>query len=91
MQANKAPSGGDGSAVHPEAVAAVGDSLPHDILGALRTEISSVFIAGGVHFEELGVRQGCDDAPSEAAYTAVFSNHLEGGSVPTHVTPSFKW
>eukprot|EP00752_Nemacystus_decipiens_P018257 g16382.t1 len=72
-------------------VVAVGDSLPHDVLGALRAHIDSVFVAGGVHFEELGVEQGGADVPSDAAYAAAFSKHLEGEGVPTHTVPAFRW
>lgn len=72
-------------------IAAVGDSLPHDILGALRTQISSVFVVGGVHFEELGVEQGGVGVPSDDAASAAFSKHLEGEGAPTHVVPAFRW
>eukprot|EP00903_Cladosiphon_okamuranus_P019303 g17743.t1 len=74
-----------------ERVVAVGDSLPHDVLGALRAQISSVFVAGGVHFQELGVEQGGVDVPSDEAYATAFSKHLEGEGVPTHVVPAFRW
>ena len=72
-------------------IVAVGDSLPHDIQGALRAGIASVFVAGGVHFQELGVEQGGVGIPSDAAYSAAFSKHLEGESAPTHVVPAFRW
>ena len=38
-------------------IAAVGDSLHHDVLGANRNGIDSIFIAGGVHYRKLGVPQ----------------------------------
>lgn len=72
-------------------IAGVGDSLPHDILGALRAQISSVFVAGGVHFKELGVEQGLGGVPSDEAYSAAFSKHLEGEGVPTHAVAAFRW
>lgn len=72
-------------------IAAVGDSLPHDILGALRAQISSVFIAGGVHFKELGVEQGGAGVPSDEAYLSAFSKHLEGEGAPTHSVAAFRW
>lgn len=72
-------------------IVAVGDSLPHDILGALRAQIASVFVAGGVHFDELGVEQGGAGVPSDEAYSAAFSKHLEGEGTPTHVVPTFRW
>lgn len=77
--------------VDPSSVVAVGDSLPHDILGAQRAGISSVFVAGGVHFEELGVRQGAGDVPGDDACSAAFLTHLEGEGMPTHVVPAFRW
>lgn len=70
---------------------AVGDSLPHDILGALRSGIGSVFVAGGVHFEELGVAQGGEDVPSDEACSAAFEKYLDQGGAPTHVVPAFRW
>ncbi|CAM9139410.1 unnamed protein product, partial [Hapterophycus canaliculatus] len=72
-------------------VVAVGDSLPHDILGAFRANISSVFVSGGVHFQELGVEQGAGAVPSHDAYSSAFSRHLEGEGTPTHVVPAFRW
>ncbi|KAH9297826.1 hypothetical protein KI387_029508, partial [Taxus chinensis] len=36
---------------------AVGDSLHHDILGANNSGIQSVFVAGGIHADELGISQ----------------------------------
>ncbi|CAM9988788.1 unnamed protein product [Ectocarpus sp. 6 AP-2014] len=72
-------------------IVAVGDSLPHDILGALRAQLASVFVAGGVHFDELGVEQGGAGVPSDEAYSAAFSKHLEGEGTPTHVMPAFRW
>ncbi|CAN0556525.1 unnamed protein product, partial [Ectocarpus sp. 12 AP-2014] len=72
-------------------IVAVGDSLPHDILGALRAQLASVFVAGGVHFDELGVEQGGAGVPSDEAYSAAFSKHLEGEGTPTHVIPAFRW
>ncbi|CAN0464550.1 unnamed protein product [Scytosiphon promiscuus] len=72
-------------------IVAVGDSLPHDILGAFRAKISSVFVSGGVHFQELGVEQGMGATPSRDAYSAAFSRHLEGEGTPTHVVSAFRW
>lgn len=72
-------------------IVAVGDSLPHDILGAFRAKVSSVFVSGGVHFEELGVEQGIGAVPSTEAYSSAFSRHLEGEGTPTHVVPGFRW
>jgi len=64
----------------------VGDSLHHDIEGANNTGIASIFVAGGVHRDELG---GCElgTLPSEAALEALFTKH---GQSPTHVVPLFR-
>lgn len=78
-------------AVDLSSVVGVGDSLPHDILGAQRAGISSVFVTGGVHFKELGVRQGAGDAPEDDVCSAAFLKHLYGGGTPTHVVPAFRW
>ncbi|CAM9333628.1 unnamed protein product, partial [Laminaria digitata] len=79
------------AAVDPSSVVGVGDSLPHDILGAQRAGIRSAFVTGGVHFEELGVGQGAGDVPDDDACSAAFVKHLEGGGTPTHVVPAFRW
>ena len=39
-------------------VLAVGDSLRTDIAGAARSGIEAVFIAGGIHADELGLTSG---------------------------------
>ncbi len=72
-------------------IVAVGDSLPHDVQGAIRADIASIFVAGGVHSRELGVEQGGGGIPSDEAYSAAFSKHLEGDGAPTHVVPAFRW
>ena len=92
-QQDDAPgTGGKASAtVDLSSVVGVGDSLPHDILGAQRAGISSVFVAGGVHFEELGVRQGAGDVPDDDACSVAFLKHLEGRGTPTHTVPAFRW
>jgi len=66
-------------------VAHVGDSLHHDIAGANASGIPCVFVAGGVHREELGSHLG--EVPDEAALEKLFEKH---GEVPTHVVPMLK-
>lgn len=41
----------------PDQVLAVGDSLEHDIYGANAAGIDSVFVAGGIHADELGISE----------------------------------
>lgn len=79
------------NSIKPSTIIAVGDSLPHDILGAMRTNIASVFVAGGVHFEELQIRQGAGDVPTNELCLKTFEKHLEGQGSPNHVVPAFIW
>ena len=65
-------------------VAHVGDSLHHDVAGANGAGIDSVFVAGGVHREELGTDLGI--VPEEYALKKLFETH---GQTPTHVVPMF--
>ena len=69
-----------------ERIVHVGDSLEHDVLGANKAGIASIFVTGGVHREELG---SCDmeTLPSEEALTKLFAKH---GQIPTHVVPLFR-
>ena len=67
-------------------VAAVGDSMHHDVAGAAAAGVDSVLVAGGVHAAELGVAQGAHeavDADRLAAFLADFD------AQPTHVVPGF--
>lgn len=68
-----------------EKIVHVGDSLHHDICGANATGISSVFVVGGVHREELDTPLG--QIPTESALGDLFATH---GETPTHVVPMFK-
>lgn len=67
-------------------VAHVGDSLHHDVQGANKAGIDSVFVVGGVHQATLGTPGG--ELPSEDRLRDLFAT--EGGHVPTHVVPLFR-
>ena len=67
-------------------VAHVGDSLHHDVVGANSTGIDSIFIAGGVHREELEA-YSLGEIPSSKMLEQLFREH---GITPTHVVPLFK-
>jgi ribonucleotide monophosphatase NagD (HAD superfamily) len=69
-----------------ERIVHVGDSLHHDVMGANKAGIASIFVAGGVHREELG---SCElgTLPSEEALEKLFTKH---GQTPTHVVPLFR-
>eukprot|EP00568_Trieres_chinensis_P006159 CAMPEP_0183308596 /NCGR_PEP_ID=MMETSP0160_2-20130417/22348_1 /TAXON_ID=2839 ORGANISM="Odontella Sinensis, Strain Grunow 1884" /NCGR_SAMPLE_ID=MMETSP0160_2 /ASSEMBLY_ACC=CAM_ASM_000250 /LENGTH=336 /DNA_ID=CAMNT_0025472457 /DNA_START=84 /DNA_END=1094 /DNA_ORIENTATION=- len=66
-------------------VAHVGDSLHHDVQGANDTGIDSVFVAGGIHREELGAALG--EVPEEGKLREAFEKH---GQTPTHVVPMLR-
>ena len=66
-------------------VAHVGDSLHHDVAGANASGIPSVFVAGGVHREELGSELGA--VPDQKELEKLFETHAE---TPTHVVPMLK-
>mmetsp|Transcript_538 Transcript_538/g.941 ORF Transcript_538/g.941 Transcript_538/m.941 type:complete len:310 (+) Transcript_538:91-1020(+) len=67
-------------------VAHVGDSLHHDIAGANDAGISSVFISGGIHMDDLDTNVG--DIPSESALKELFERE---GHVPTFVAPLLRF
>jgi HAD superfamily hydrolase (TIGR01459 family) len=78
-------------------VAAVGDSLHHDVLGAARNGIDSVFICGGVHYEELGIPQSGPAqeetvAPAPEKLQALLDGFAEehSGIRPTHTLAAFR-
>ena len=71
-------------------VAAVGDSLHHDVLGASRHGFDSIFIAGGVHYRELGVPQGGGVAPDGERLEALLAGFAdEYGARPTYTLAGF--
>ncbi|KAL9254381.1 5'-nucleotidase YutF-like protein [Drosera capensis] len=66
---------------------AVGDSLHHDIKGANAAGISSLFITGGIHANELGL-----DAFGEVAdESAVHALALKHEAMPSYSMPAFTW
>jgi HAD superfamily hydrolase (TIGR01459 family) len=54
----------------PETMLAIGDSLRTDIAGAQAVGMAGLFVAGGIHAEELGMAGGAP--PDEAALAALF-------------------
>lgn len=73
-----------------EKVAHVGDSLQHDILGANRAGLDSIFITGGIHCHELQGESSSDSLPNRNDLEQLISK--EGGDdvTPTHVVPMFR-
>ncbi|MEM7223295.1 MAG: TIGR01459 family HAD-type hydrolase [Pseudomonadota bacterium] len=66
-------------------VAAVGDSLRTDIAGALGAGLDGIFVADGIHGEELGTGP---DGPDPAALAALLE---ERGIWPTATLPRLRW
>lgn len=70
----------------PERVAAIGDSLEHDVLGATRAGLASVFVAGGIHADALVGRWGEMPAPDR------WRQFIAGAAVkPDYLLPAFVW
>ena len=72
-------------------VAAVGDSLHHDVMGASRAGVDSVFVCGGVHCQTLGVPQAAAVAPEPARLASLldaFADEMDGCR-PTHSVAGF--
>jgi HAD superfamily hydrolase (TIGR01459 family) len=70
--------------VERDQIVAVGDSLPHDGLGAVRAGIAYAWVAGGVHLKEIGYRWGDRAGPDPARCEALFERY---GIRPGHVLP----
>jgi ribonucleotide monophosphatase NagD (HAD superfamily) len=66
----------------------VGDSLHHDIAGACRAGIPSVFVTSGIHKSDLGTEFG--DLPSTEALEKLVESVCEDDVSPTHVVPAFR-
>jgi HAD superfamily hydrolase (TIGR01459 family) len=66
----------------------IGDSLDHDILGAMQNGISSVFIANGIHCTHLATAEGSREVPSSKLLTELFSKHPAVG-VPDYILSNF--
>jgi len=72
--------------IAPSRIAAIGDSLRTDVAGAQAAGIDSIFVAGGIHGEELRVdSEGRMDAEAYAA----FIDAAEWK--PTAVLPFMRW
>ena len=69
-------------------VCGVGDSLDHDILGAEKAGISSVWTANGVHSGEMQTTEGSSVLASE---NVLENMYLKYGVKPVHTIASFKW
>ena len=73
-------------------VAGIGDSLDHDILGAARNGIHSIFIENGVHCTTLGSCEGAAESVGPQRVEALISQ-IGGDAelcIPTHSVPCFQ-
>lgn len=82
----------EGAAAPAQArILAVGDSLHHDVAGALAAGIDVAFVTGGVHAFDLGIAPGvAARAPADGLAT-LFAAVLGEGKRPTHVLDAFQW
>jgi len=78
-------------------IAAVGDSLHHDVLGAAQNGVDSIFICGGVHCHELGIPQSGPSqlevaVPASEKLTALLDEFASTheGIRPTHTLAAFR-
>ncbi|OYX88591.1 MAG: HAD family hydrolase, partial [Azorhizobium sp. 32-67-21] len=66
-------------------VLCIGDALRTDIIGATAAGFDSLFIASGIHAEELNALEGAE--PDHAALANLFSGHAH----PRGVMPRLAW
>jgi HAD superfamily hydrolase (TIGR01459 family) len=75
-------------------ICAIGDSLDHDVVGAINSGIDSIFICNGVHVSELrgtngqALSEGSDVMPSDESLFRLYQKY---NVVPTHAISCFKW
>ena len=68
-------------------VAHVGDSMHHDVAGAVAASVPVIFVAGGIEHEELGISPG--ELPAPEALRRLAETH--GGARPTHTVALARW
>ncbi|CAM9985633.1 unnamed protein product, partial [Hapterophycus canaliculatus] len=67
----------------------VGDSLAHDIVGASAAGVDSVFIAGGICGEELGIDPKAETSTFKLSPEALDSVFERENITPTWTMPLF--
>lgn len=72
-----------------ERICAIGDSLLHDINGAQRAGIVSVWTANGVHSNELKSSEGSAVMSSEVILSSVLEKYIK--VYPDYILPCLKW
>ena len=71
--------------IEKDRVAHVGDSLHHDISGAVKAGIPNVFVTSGIHKQQLNTKFG--ELPEMDTLEKLF---VEESIEPTHVVPAFR-
>ena len=81
-----------GIAAEGARIAAVGDSLHHDVLGAALNGVDSVFICSGVHYQELDVAQAGAELPAPEKLESLLEGFAAAhdGIRPTHTLAAFR-
>jgi len=67
----------------------VGDSLAHDIVGATAAGVDSIFIAGGICGEELGIDAKADKSTFNLSPEALEKAFARESVTPTWTMPLF--
>ena len=68
----------------------VGDSLMHDVAGASEAGVHSLFVAGGIHADELGLHEGVA-SEGELQPERLAALFAEYGARPTYTAAAFTW
>ena len=76
------------SSLNKNRICGVGDSLDHDIEGARRAGIDSIWTSNGVHSEEMGTIEGSKECAEESVLKGMFVKY---GIIPTHTIAMFHW
>jgi HAD superfamily hydrolase (TIGR01459 family) len=67
-------------------ICCIGDSLEHDILGAQRNGLDSLWISNGVHAQQLGRKEGEQVIPETAEMEKLLQQYQ---AIPSYVIPTF--
>lgn len=69
-------------------ICCIGDSLEHDIRGAVHAGLDSLWIVNGVHCHEMNTFEGAHDFPTQEKMKALIDSH---GIQPMWRIPTFRW
>ena len=74
--------------INKNRICGVGDSLDHDIEGARRAGIDSIWTSNGVHSEEMGTIEGSKECAEENVLQGMYVKY---GIIPAHTIAMFHW